>query len=83
METEKNSQMLKNSLMERIARFWDESAEELDDDDNDSDDKTLSLTLALSPGENARICSAELNHNNSITVKIRLSPHTQIDQTEE
>lgn len=83
METEKNSQDPKSSLMERMARFWNEPTEELDRDNNASDGKTLSLTLALAPEENARICSAELNHNNSITIKIRLGSKTLIDQTEE
>ena len=83
METEKDSQDLKSNFMERIARFWNDSTEELNSGRNASDDKTLSLTLALAAEETARICSAELNHNNTITIKIRLGSQTLIDQTEE
>lgn len=83
METEKNSQAPTSRIMERMTRFWNNATEELDSDAYASEGKTLSLTLALSTEENARICSAELNRNNSITIKIRLGSKKQHDQTEE
>lgn len=90
METEKNPQDEKSSIfdrrssiLDRFTRFWNNATEESDSDVYASDGKTLSLTLALSTEENARICSAELNRNNSITIKIRLGAQMQIDQTEE